>query len=320
MPSTNTIYVKLPNALSPYSAQLGYFGPLEGLGMVSPNFTIGFQIAPDGYLHMLATTMERLLHLGPTTDPVDRVQMDYLQSEVGWAERDAGNYHPRFYKGGFLPAWDKLLPLSEAETKAAMMAEEKVDILDGDLIEIARTVAPSPKTKDVFGAKISNVLTTACIEVEAQCKGILRANDYALPTRPNTADYVKLCAPMQLDQYSVRLQRYADYGEIRPFKGWIPKDPNIPGSGGTDSLPWYNAYNQVKHDQLQNFELGTLEHALSAVAAVHVLLFAQYGATFSRQLTRGSFFVLNTHPFWHHKDRTYAPLRGGSWTPAPYTF
>lgn len=319
MPSSNTIYVKLPIGAYPHPAQLGYYGPLDGLGIVDPNFTIGYQIGPDGFLHGLATTMPRLVQFGGT-GPADRIQMEHLQSEVGWAERDAGHYHPRFYKGGYTPAWDRLLPLSPTELKAAMMAEEKVDILDGDLIEIARTVAPSPKTRNVFGTKIGNVLATACFEVEAQCKGVLRANGYRFPVRPNTEDYVKLCKPMQLGQYSVRLQRYSEYGEIWPFKGWTPGNPNVPGVGATSSLPWYNAYNQVKHDQEQNFEQGTLEHALAAVAAVHVLLFAQYGATFHRQITRDSFFVLNSYPFWHHKERTYAPLPGAVWTPVPYRF
>ena len=179
MPSTNTIYVKIPSGQYPHSAQLGHYGPLDGLGVVHPNFTIGYRLAPDGYLHGLATTVPRLVHLG-AADPVARIQTEHQQADVGWAERDAGQYHPRFYKGGFHPAWDRLLPLTDGETKAAMMVEEKVDILDADPIDVARTVMPGPKTMHTFGTKISNLLATACFEVEAQCKGILRANNYAL--------------------------------------------------------------------------------------------------------------------------------------------
>jgi hypothetical protein len=241
-------------------------------------------------------------------------------ANCGWTERDAGQYRPRFFTGSFTSSADATFrPWSDAEAKEAMQAEEQVDILDSDLVGIARVAAPSVKTRNTYGSKIRNTLMVACTEVESQCKGILKANGYALPDRPSTVDYVGVCRPMRLDEYSVRLQRHRDYPEIWPFRGWTPST-GVAGVGPTTSLPWYNAYNATKHDRELNFELATLEHALSAVAGLHVLLIAQYGLTTQRQLTRDSFFVLGQCPTWDHKDRTYPPIPGTPWVSVPYSF
>jgi hypothetical protein len=239
---------------------------------------------------------------------------------VGWTELDAGQYHPRFYKGAFNSWWDGLTAhLTSAETTEALKAEEQVSILDAELIEISRTVTPSVKNKDADGSKIRNALLLAATEVESQCKGILKANGYPDSGRMTTTDYVKVCAPMRLGEYSVRLHRHGDYPEIWPFKGWVPST-GVPGIGPTSSLPWYGAYNETKHDREQYFDRATFEHAIASVAAVHVLLFAQYGATFMRQLTRDSFFILAKYPTRHPKERSYPPMPGQPWTAHVFEF
>jgi hypothetical protein len=305
MPSSNTIYAAFVERHQLWDQTVG-FGVLgdQAYGR------LGLE-PPSGNWHELA---------GADGLTWARGRYEPRFANCGWAERDAGEYHPRFFTGSFTSAVDaSIRPWGDAEAKEAMRAEEQVDILDSDLVGIARVVAPAFKTKDTYGSKIRNTLMVACTEVESQCKGILKANGYALPDRATTGDYVRLCKPMRLDEYSVRLQRHRDYPEIRPFKGWTPSN-GVPGVGPTTSLPWYHAYNETKHDRELNFELATLEHALSAVAGLHVLLIAQYGLTTHRQLTRDSFFVLGDRPTWHHKDRTYPPLPGASWIPVTYKF
>jgi hypothetical protein len=74
---------------------------------------------------------------------------------------------------------------------------------------------------------------------------------------------------MRLTEWSVKLK---DYGglEFRPFRYW-----NVLLT--TSSLPWYEAYNKVKHDREGSFALGTLESVLNAAAALHILQIAQFG-------------------------------------------
>jgi hypothetical protein len=52
------------------------------------------------------------------------------------------------------------------------------------------------------------------------------------------------------------------------------------------SLPWYQAYNQTKHDRSAAFKNATFEHAIDAVCGVLAILSAQFtGEDFS--LTQG---------------------------------
>ena len=304
MPSSNTLYAAFLERHQLWDQTVG-FGVLgeQAYGRLGVE-------SPSGKWHELGG-VEGLAWLGRLYERV---------ANSGWAERDAGQYHPRFFTGSFTNTVDATIRAwGDAEAKEAMRAEEQVDILDSDLVGITRVVAPGSKTKDTYGSKIRNTLMVACTEVESQCKGILKSNGYAFPERPSTGDYVRLCKSMRLDEYSVRLQRHRDYPEIRPFKGWTPST-GVAGVGPTTSLPWYHAYNEAKHDRELNFELATLEHALSAVAGLHVLLIAQYGPTTHRQLTRDSFFIMDDRPVWHHKDRTYPPLPGAPWVPVPYKF
>jgi hypothetical protein len=73
--------------------------------------------------------------------------------------------------------------------------------------------------------------------------GILKDNKYRSDDHYghiSTKDYVKLLAPMKLDEYVVNLNYYPWLEPISPFASW-----SQPGT--TQSLVWYHAYNQVKH-------------------------------------------------------------------------
>ena len=52
---------------------------------------------------------------------------------------------------------------------------------------------------------------------------------------------------------------------ISPFKNWNPSSP-------TKSLKWYDAYNKIKHDRIENLSLATLDNAINAVCALITLL------------------------------------------------
>ena len=71
---------------------------------------------------------------------------------------------------------------------------------------------------------------------------------------------------------------YKDLSKIQPFKGWDENNP-------TKSLPWYDAYNQTKHNSDLNFSKAKLIHILESVAAniiLHCVRFGPYGLYNSR--------------------------------------
>jgi hypothetical protein len=59
-------------------------------------------------------------------------------------------------------------------------------------------------------------------------------------------------------------------GEFKPFAQWNDTAPTL-------TLPWYDAYNAVKHHREAAFSKATLEAVLNAAAALHIMQIAQWG-------------------------------------------
>lgn len=160
------------------------------------------------------------------------------------------------------------------------------------LVDICQTVHPSPATFSVYGHEIRNLLILACTEVEMHWRGVLEANG-SIKSIMNTNDYVRLQNAMRLGEYGISLPYYPWLEEVRPFLGWTSDAP-------TQSLPWYHAYNAVKHNREGCFNQGTLGHALHAVVACAVMMIAQYGEleAFRWRTEFGFFFNVNSLPEW----------------------
>lgn len=142
-------------------------------------------------------------------------------------------------------------------------------ILFKKLEEIFETVEPNDSNKKCYGHKIREVLLLACMEVESGWTAVLKENNYTKKSTFNTNDYIKLKSAMGLDIYTVALKSNPGFATFNPFEGWNETKP-------TESLPWYNAYNNVKHDREKNLHFATLEMAVQACAAALVMFNAQF--------------------------------------------
>jgi hypothetical protein len=87
-------------------------------------------------------------------------------------------------------------------------------------------------------------------------------------TKPTRLDYIKLAEPLRLYGYQVRLLRFPDLPPSTPFGGW---------AGAGTLLPWYDAYNAVKHNREVDFSCATLGNAIDAICGLVALAYAQYG-------------------------------------------
>lgn len=179
----------------------------------------------------------------------------------------------------------------------------QLDWLLKELREICQTIHPSDKTFKTYGHAIRNILILACTEVEAGWKGVLRSNGYA-PLDKNgalrdltTADYAKVAPVLKLAEYSVRFSPYPWLAPIKPFENWETGKPS-------QSLAWYKAYNDTKHDRENKFEEATLENAFNAVAACAIILVAQFG-NFSGSRA-GESITINDKPTWSWAEH-YVP-------------
>lgn len=201
---------------------------------------------------------------------------EWISKSFGDAEPEEGYFEPgNYYKRISRPfACGGIFTDDRYEDKIeeSLVA---VKILLKKLEDLFETVEPTEENLSVHGHKIREIILLACMEVESSWTAVLKENNYPhKPTPLNTNDYVKLLEPMLLDGYKLSLQSYKSFPAITPFKGWNSKSPTI-------SLPWYDAYNKVKHDREENLKLATLENAVYAVGAAVVMLKAQFGMRLS---------------------------------------
>ncbi|RWO30642.1 MAG: hypothetical protein E5X67_19085 [Mesorhizobium sp.] len=200
------------------------------------------------------------------------------------------------------------------ESQLAIMRGQLVS-LTHKLTEICQTVHPSPSNFKVYGHEVRNLLILACTEVEMHWRGVLEAN--GVSGRFTTLNYVALQSAMRLGEFGILLPYYPWMKEVRPFEGWDSARP-------TESLPWYRAYNAVKHDREGSFEEGTLSHAIDAVVACAVMLIAQFGQmeAFRWRSEFGYFFQVASKPNWKISESYIHPYDGHSagLTPVLYPF
>lgn len=245
---------------------------------------------------------------------------DALRRQTSWFESNSHpflklelgprRYHPRiarpieYSKQNYMRS-----PSAEAERSAVALGIGQATALMRRLDLICQSVHPDPATFEVFGHEIRNLLILAATEVETLWRGVLVANG-ATRDRFSTNEYVRLLRPMRLDGYAVGFTNFPWLEPIRPFEGWTSSRP-------TASLPWYDAYNKVKHDREGAFREARLDHALHAVSACVIMLVAQY--THSIGLGGRSelsyYFRLAQLPHWEASE-VYCDLSedGRSWS------
>ena len=106
------------------------------------------------------------------------------------------------------------------------------------------------------------------MEVEANCKAILSENGYRRSGNWKMEDYRKVEKTHLLSGYEVLVPNWSGKHSVRtPFAAW--------GSG--ESLAWYKAYNESKHDRHGQFAKANFDHLLNACSGLLVLLSAQFG-------------------------------------------
>ena len=177
-------------------------------------------------------------------------------------EVEPGCYYPR--------VWRPEKPGARVvERDAWAAAAAAARIIFSRLGDVLRFVEPDPNNLLAFGHELRMLLILACTEVESSWTGVLKANRYPAG-KWTTNDYVKLLKPMKLDEWSVELAPALPLGALKPFAGWS-------GTAATQTLPWYDAYNKVKHFREDNLPLATLRHTIDAVAAVYVMFVVQFG-------------------------------------------
>lgn len=176
-----------------------------------------------------------------------------------------------------------------------------------DLKELFDYVEPADMNAACYSYRIHALLLRACVEVEANCKAILKENGYSRSGNWSMTDYKKIEVSHRLSSFKVVVPTWTGTESVRaPFEAW----------GGSSSLPWYAAYNATKHDRHSEFEKATFRHLVDACCAVFILLSAQFvNEDFSgfiqwERETRadgsasgiGSYFRIQSAPTWPESE------------------
>lgn len=143
-------------------------------------------------------------------------------------------------------------------------------LIQDDLKRLFEYVEPSEECLLAFSYRIHELLMRTCIELEANCKAILNENIFtATKAAPYTiSTYKVINKTHHLSSFEVTLPIWNGAPRVmKPFEQWDVDQP----------LPWYKAYNASKHDRQEQFRQANLDHLLSAVAGLLIVLSAQFG-------------------------------------------
>jgi len=211
-----------------------------------------------------------------------------------------GCFHPRVWRGiprspGF-GGYEGVAP-SPLNYSSRMQATVAATSLFSGLVELFRYVEPSAENDQCYGHRARELLILACTEVESHWKSVLLQNMENPSTRDqfSTKDYIKLVPVLRLREWRVTLKNYSGYRFIAPFENWDKAKPS-------QSLRWYSAYNSVKHDREGKFEQAQFQFVIEAMAAIHVMLAAQWGPDIHTNSFSGGF-----SPFHIISMPRYAP-------------
>jgi hypothetical protein len=215
-----------------------------------------------------------------------------------------GRYRPRIWRGFYDPSnpldandlFDPRDVYGYAYTQSIVAAASLLDQLE----ELFRSIEPERGNLQSYGHRSRELFILTCTEIEAGWRAILNGNLINKKSRYTTNDYVKLKGPLRLSEWIVRLENYPNLGTFSPYKDWQKGSP-------TQSIKWYDAYNACKHDREGCFACANLENLLGAMAALHILLAAQWGpANFGGSWPpKGPFFVVDLPSYG--PDEVYLP-------------
>lgn len=162
---------------------------------------------------------------------------------------------------------DETYPLFEENYSTYKNKLPQYELILDDLLNLFKYIEPVPKNYNTYGHVIRNIILLACTEVENLFKSFLKEHDYNFTRRLSMNNYRIINEYLHLEKAYAYFPRYTKCSFQRPFEAWKENKP----------LPWYSAYNDLKHDREEHYEKATFENAILSVAAIGIILVRMYG-------------------------------------------
>lgn len=141
-------------------------------------------------------------------------------------------------------------------------------LIQKDLQTLFEYVEPADQNLDAYSFRTYELLLRICTEIEANFKAILRANTYNFTGRLDVTHYAKINKSHFLSDYEIKMPYWSgSRATRRPFEAW---------GAGTHTLAWYKAYNDIKHDRVENLKAARLDYVVDAFCGLAAVLAAQF--------------------------------------------
>jgi hypothetical protein len=171
------------------------------------------------------------------------------------------------------------------------------ELIFEELKSVFRVIEPTKDNQKSYGNTLRNIIILSCTEIDCMMSKILKSNGYVRKDdKYFTNDYIKLKQALWLDEYSLEFNEYEEMGVFSPYCQWNKEKP-------TQSIPWYDIYNKVKHDRQAYLKDASLKTALDSISAYAILLLAQYGIDnyiWKEHMRR--LFNIKKRPLWRLED------------------
>lgn len=180
--------------------------------------------------------------------------------------------------------------------KVKLRATRNASELFDEFSDSFRYLEPHTDNYNAYSNRMRELLILACMEIEANFSGVLEVNNVK-PARKNynTGDFAKLIRVLYLKDWGASLKLRNGCGNVYPFKDWNPDK-------ATQSLQWYDAYNNVKHNAFDKLNLANFNAVYNAMSALYILLIAQWGTGAFEDLDLHVPFTLISRPTFKIED------------------
>ncbi len=154
------------------------------------------------------------------------------------------------------------------------------DLIVNDFKTICQYIDPCEENLGVHSHRLYELFVRICTEIESSMKTILEVNGYQRKAKKDNninkeklsmVDYKRLEPVLKLSDYKVFINFWnSGRGqECIPFRNLA--------RGKTNRLVWYEDYNKVKHNRVEEFHLANLDNVIDSLCGLFVILFSQYG-------------------------------------------
>jgi hypothetical protein len=133
--------------------------------------------------------------------------------------------------------------------------------LEKEFLEVIDFVEFVPENYGVYSIKLMQLLLSIGSEVDAVMREICQIAD---TERSSIADYSKIILKRYPTLQSQRVCVFRSNQILSPFQEWNLESPS-------QSLPFWNAYNAVKHHRVVEYSQASLESVANGMAALFIL-------------------------------------------------